>query len=304
MEVKPPGWLERVVASALPPDARECVMGDLLERFRAAPPETASRQFLADAVSILPAAMTSRLRRAVGWRLWWSETALLLVLFTVSAFSVPWISGTTFLIRQGGMVRLLVPVLITLLSMTWRDIYGSLRARDAWQHLGLVGGALVVSLLVNGAVGVLAAPWQVPGGMMAWASCMTFALVSTLRWSLQRTAPMRRQPPLWLGEVMSLVMVIFSVSMVLAARDPLIRIGAGMTVAGGLWAAWQGHADRRRGRRSPARRLLRIAALLPGAILGSVGPAIAHPSILPAALTWILGLLAIGVLPRIRVIHP
>ena len=115
---------------------------------------------------------------------------------------------------------------------------------------------------------------------------------------------MRGQPPPRLGEVVSLVIVILSMSMVLNARDPLIRIGADMTVVGGLWAAWQGHADRRRGRRSPARRLLRIAALLPGAILGSVGPAIAHPSVLPAALTWILGLLAIGVLPRIRVIHP
>ena len=60
-------------------NARERVMGDLLERFQHSPRATATSQFLADAVSILPAAIASRLRRAVGWRLWWLETALLLL---------------------------------------------------------------------------------------------------------------------------------------------------------------------------------------------------------------------------------
>ena len=76
-------------------NARECVMGDRL-RFRAAPPETASRQFLADAVSILPATIASRLRRAVGWRLRWLETARLLL---------TWILGLRAI---GGLPRICV----------------------------------------------------------------------------------------------------------------------------------------------------------------------------------------------------
>ena len=88
MEVKPPGWLERVVASALPPDARECVMGDLLERFQRAPRAMATSQFLADAAGILPAVIASRLRREVGWRLWWSETALLLLTWILGLLAI------------------------------------------------------------------------------------------------------------------------------------------------------------------------------------------------------------------------
>jgi hypothetical protein len=55
MNGAPPRWMSGPVSALLPPSRREEILGDLEERYRAADPTRAQRQYLFDAVTLVPA---------------------------------------------------------------------------------------------------------------------------------------------------------------------------------------------------------------------------------------------------------
>ena len=58
----PPRLLSALAAKLLPPERREQVLGDLEERFRAAPPARALQRYLFEVVTVVPAILFTQLR--------------------------------------------------------------------------------------------------------------------------------------------------------------------------------------------------------------------------------------------------
>jgi hypothetical protein len=58
----PPGFLQSLVGPLLPPERREQVLGDMEERFRAAPPSRALPRYLFEVVTVVPAILFTQLR--------------------------------------------------------------------------------------------------------------------------------------------------------------------------------------------------------------------------------------------------
>ena len=76
----PPKFIERLVARALPRDCREHVLGDLHERY------TSPIGYLADAASVVPAMILSRVRRATPLPFLLLETLLVYAGFLAAAY--------------------------------------------------------------------------------------------------------------------------------------------------------------------------------------------------------------------------
>ena len=100
VEARPPKVIERVVQLLMPPASREHVLGDLSERY------LSPRQYLVDALRILPFVLVSRVRRTCNPQL---DTAVVVMLWF---WAVIWGSGEHVWIAAGIPVFVAISVLI------------------------------------------------------------------------------------------------------------------------------------------------------------------------------------------------
>lgn len=291
--MRPPRWLESAVGFLLPPGDREYILGDLLERARAGDSTRASRRLLADAASVIPAAVAARLRRTIGWRVVAVEAVLLLTLFGTAAFSVSHLSGLAFLTAERGLLRLLVPALVTFTAVTLWDVYLTGTSRGLWRQFVPVGAGVFAAICVNAALGLVATGWDVPPGMMVWAVGMAIPLMSVLRWIAHGGVRPQAGHDRWSGYAVTVIIVAAFLRSAILAPNPIQRIGACLTVAAGIHTAWR--LAQHRARNIPIKPWARIVVFLPGPILFSIGHAVAHPNVLPSVLVWIAAFVTLAV---------
>jgi hypothetical protein len=132
METRPPALVERIVRLLVPPVEREHVMGDLSERF------VSTRQYLFDALGVLPWVVASRIRRTthiVG-------VAFLAILFWVGFFHGP---------AQNSWVVAAIPSAVGLVALILRAAYrvpGVVTPRDAAVDIAIYAASVGLIELV------------------------------------------------------------------------------------------------------------------------------------------------------------
>ena len=104
VETRPPKVIERVAQLLMPPASREHVLGDLSERY------VSPRQYLVDAVRILPFVVLSRVRRTSNPPL---DTAVVVLLWF---WGVIWGSGEHLWLAAGIPAFVAMSVLILLVA--------------------------------------------------------------------------------------------------------------------------------------------------------------------------------------------
>jgi hypothetical protein len=116
----PPRWMSGAVGALLPPSRREEILGDLEERYRAADPARARRQYLLDAVTLVPAVFWTGRRQ---WHIGGDAPPRLLlasglrgVRAQVEGFQQENYCRTLF---YGGMIAAVAAVILW--QLVWRD---------------------------------------------------------------------------------------------------------------------------------------------------------------------------------------
>jgi len=109
--VTPPKFLESVVRRLLPPAVREQVLGDLHERYES------PLRYIADAASVVPAAIFSQLRRStpIPFRL---LEALIIYISIFAGARVPFEFD-----RPPDSSQMALLTMVALAGLVWHDIY-------------------------------------------------------------------------------------------------------------------------------------------------------------------------------------
>ena len=167
--MNPSPRLQSFVGALLPPAAREHVLGDLCERVSYAPAARVNRIYLREAASLLPWILWSELRNAIGLRAVIGQTALVFTAFLCAVLTTTAGDVTGFLLRDAGLTRLVIPVLIVALVMIGQEIY----APQPWTQTE----QMVPILLACGAAGfvqfvfaMIAPAWTLPRLMFEWST--------------------------------------------------------------------------------------------------------------------------------------
>ena len=95
METGPPALIEAIVGLLIPPASREHLLGDLRERY------VSTRQYLVDAVRVVPLVMLSRMRRTSDWLLTALQAYVLFLVFRPPTFA-PGLAGALPLVLPIG----------------------------------------------------------------------------------------------------------------------------------------------------------------------------------------------------------
>ncbi len=121
MEPGPSETAEAVVELLTPPACREHVLGDLRERNRR------NGQYLLDAARTLPLVIVSRIRRTTDPQLLLMEAFALYLAF----LAYPWVNrDVQFLLTEGGLLRLALPVAVALYGLVLAGAYADPRKRS------------------------------------------------------------------------------------------------------------------------------------------------------------------------------
>lgn len=115
MQPAPPGIMEAIVGLLLPPACREEVLGDLHERY------TSTRPYIVDAISTLPLVIVSRIRRTTDPVVVLMEALALYTSFVLAA----WWLDPALLYHPSGLLRLAMPVAVTLIAVVLGDVYAN-----------------------------------------------------------------------------------------------------------------------------------------------------------------------------------
>lgn len=138
MEAGPPALVEAIAARLIPPAAREHVLGDLRERYVSTP------QYVAEAMRVIPAVVSGRVRRTFDGLLASIQTFSLFLVFRPSRFAY----------HPDAALPILLPIGAALLALTLRDAYaapelpdphGDDEAFDAALKRALVAAALAMT---------------------------------------------------------------------------------------------------------------------------------------------------------------
>ncbi|MBV8906914.1 MAG: hypothetical protein JOZ22_25020 [Acidobacteriia bacterium] len=141
MRSGPPKIAERVIALLIPPACREEVTGDLHERYRSA------GQYFVEAALTIPLVIASRIRRTADAQvLTMHAFALYLSFLCAARFSDP-----ALLEERFGLLRLAIPVAVTLLGILLEDAYAKAGKRSALQ---LTRGPFLGLALALGSQGI------------------------------------------------------------------------------------------------------------------------------------------------------
>ncbi len=253
--------LEALVGALLPPACREHVLGDLQERYRG------NRQFLSEALLLLPMLVVSRIRRTADAQILLIEAFAVYLSFVAAGWQF---YGASFLYDQSGFLRLVVPAVTALGSLLLFDAYfdrGAKGLPSPFQIAVIViapmpalGAGLLFQLLLASVIPSLHLPFRV---LLAGAGTGAL-LVSGLRSVLQaRLRPSTECEPgdpshmspeeirsaaLRMYKVTRIVRVALCASIWVPAlvwvpamwHSPslLYRVGCGMSLAGWVYAVY------------------------------------------------------------------
>jgi hypothetical protein len=238
-ETGPPALIESVVRLLLPPPAREHVLGDLAERY------TTPTRYAVEAARTVPFVLGSQIRRTSFFPLW-----PLVALMLAGGFGTgPGVSWT----------KAALPTIATMIGFMLRDAYRIRDPRRPWRQ-GLVDVSIAAAFAAASQVLVaivrpdlLIAPSGVAGGAATLAllyllrvqnpgrpaRCVTAPDVATMTNEQLRdeiagySKTMRRS--VWIEIAASGILIPTFTAFALMAPDPIVRLGAGMTVVGGLF---------------------------------------------------------------------
>jgi hypothetical protein len=104
---------ESIVAMFVPPACREEVLGDFHERY------VSSSQYAFDALRTVPLVVLSRIRRTTDPQLLLMHALGLYLSFVGAA----WFKNRAFLDSEGGLLRLVIPVVVAMLGIVLEDAY-------------------------------------------------------------------------------------------------------------------------------------------------------------------------------------
>lgn len=161
MRPEPPKSLEAVVALLIPPACREEVLGDLCERH-----STRVRHMIL-ALRTVPFVIASRIRRTTDAQVLLMEALLLYASFLTAAL----FTDRSLLSSQWGMLRLAVPVAVTLSVVVLGDAW----ARSKRTPLNLIREVAIGLGLGRLCLGIL------PPLMTLSGACAALVSVSTVR---------------------------------------------------------------------------------------------------------------------------
>jgi len=243
VEARPPVLMESVVRLLVPPAAREHVLGDLAERY------SSSRQYLLEAARTVPFVLVSQIRRTTYFALW-----PMVALMLTSGFG----GGAA-----GSWPRGLIAALAAMVGFMFRDAYKVRDLDHPWRQGVLdVIVAAAGALTSQAAVAVMRPEWLIaPGGVVGGVAVL--GVLYALRVQ-NPTGRGPRQVRVQSGRAMTLdqlraemaiyhrvmrrgalieiatgcVLVPVFTAFSLLAGSPLLRIGAGLAVAGVLFVIW------------------------------------------------------------------
>jgi hypothetical protein len=239
VEAGPPALIESVVRLLLPPPTREHVLGDLAERY------STPAHYVGEALRTVPFVVVSQIRRTSVIALW---PLIALILFGGFATG-----------RNVSWVQAIIPAAATMIGFMLRDAYKIRDLQHPWRQ-----GAVDVTIAAAFAVGSqalvavarpdwLLAPAGAIGGTVVIgllyllrlqnpgrsSQCVPVPDVQTmtlvqLRDEVEGYATVvRRSTRIELGACFVLIPIFTTFAIV--GRPSLVRLGAGMTVVGGLF---------------------------------------------------------------------
>lgn len=132
MSPAPPKAVERILRLLIPSACREEVLGDLQESC------ASSRQYVGEAVRVLPMVIFSRIRRTVDPQVLLMQAIPLYLSFLAAA----WYEGKTFLFQGSGLLRLAIPAAWVLFGLMIDNAYAVPGKRSLFKRMmrGLVLG--------------------------------------------------------------------------------------------------------------------------------------------------------------------
>ena len=196
MAVGPPRWVEALLRWLLPPQSRENVLGDLYERWRAADPAQAARQYWRDALRTAPYVIWSQLWRTFDLRLACAQSLAVYASFVSAALLVLGAPAYEFFGEQHGVLRIGVITLGTMVSLLLSDTYLGPRWGGRWRWSWIPFGlpwkiALAellrvcipfsATLLLHGVVTGFLQALAVPGPVVVRGGGLALAALTTVR---------------------------------------------------------------------------------------------------------------------------
>ena len=173
--------LQMIIERLLPPASREHVLGDLQERFQTTEPTKAGKQYFVDAIIAVPLVIWSQLRRTVDPRLLCLEALVLYSAIITAAFLVFGSDAPAFLNNQYGMLRIALPVLLTLVALMLASVYSTPRQQPVWNQVRQTSFALGIAFLSNIAIGSFVDGAAVPRWIMTVGAALALPLILTVR---------------------------------------------------------------------------------------------------------------------------
>lgn len=172
MEPGPSKAAEALVGILIPPACRGHVLGDLRER------NPAGWDYAKDAVRTVPLVILSRIRRTTDPQLLLMEAFALYLGF----LAVPWLQRQwTFLLEQGGLLRLAAPVAVALVALVLSGAYADPKKRSALTPAWQASFGIACALLSQAGLFTADRDLAVPLPMLIYGSACGLILVSVLR---------------------------------------------------------------------------------------------------------------------------
>ncbi len=165
--------LETLFGLLLPSACREHVLGDLHEKCRS------PREYLVEALSVLGPVIVSRIRRTADLQVFLMETFAVYLSFTLAAW---WLGQRAFLFDHNGFARLAIPTTVTVVGLLLSNAYANPKKPRSWKEPILESArSLSLGLFGQAAIFDSRPSFAVPFGIMAYGSCLSLVLVSSMR---------------------------------------------------------------------------------------------------------------------------
>jgi hypothetical protein len=172
MKAAPSKTAETVLGILLPPSCREQVLGDLHERY------TGPHQYLVDALSAVPCVIVSRIRRTTDPQVLLMEAFALYLSFV----GVARITGqNSFLYEPRGLLRLAIPVAVTLFALVLADAYADPAKRSPIKPMLQTAFCIGLAFLSQATFWATDPELAVPLRIMLYGAGISLVLVSALR---------------------------------------------------------------------------------------------------------------------------
>ncbi len=168
----PPTFLEHLLYLLLPPDSREHVLGDLQERC------TSAKSYLIDSLSVLGPVIVSRIRRTTDFQVFLIEAVTIYLSLTAAAW---YLGEQSFLYRDGGFVRLMLPTSVAVIALLFCNAYSDLDKGALNRAILQSAGSLSLAAMGQAVLFDAHAGLAVPFRILLYGSLLSCLLISPLR---------------------------------------------------------------------------------------------------------------------------